>query len=454
MTDERRPVPEPATPGTSAQVDGAPVDPDDARRLARRRFFRSFAADAMRTAATVVGAANALRDQSAEMAGALLGASPASPAAAGATERTAPGPPAGFRSAFRFEPEVLILLDQRRLPEELVELECVSGTDVAQAIRESVVRGAPLLGQVAACGLALTAGRSVAASPAARRAILFGTANALRNAAPTAAPVRNAMDRMLRRLASLAEPEQEAARVAAILREEAEAIIVEATLAHARLAAHGAAFLADVRHAAGGPLRVLTIGSTGALAGGQVGTALAAVRALRDDGLDVRVLLAEGRPWLAGARLAAWELAQAGVPFALVGDGAAAGMLARGEADAVIVGADALARDGDVACDPGGYGLAVVADRHAIPFLVAAPLSTCDHEAADGRGLRAEPRPAEELLSLRGWRIAPEGTPALNPSVDVVPAELVSAVATEAGLLPAPYAAALADAADLRQGSA
>ena len=134
MTDERRPVPEPATPGTSAQVDGAPVDPDDARRLARRRFFRSFAADAMRTAATVVGAANALRDQSAEMAGALLGASPASPAAAGATERTAPGPPAGFRSAFRFEPEVLILLDQRRLPEELVELECVSGTDVAQAI--------------------------------------------------------------------------------------------------------------------------------------------------------------------------------------------------------------------------------------------------------------------------------------------------------------------------------
>ncbi len=454
MTEERRPVPEPVTPGTSAPADGASIDPDDARRLDRRRFFRSFAADAMRTAATVVGAANALRDQSAEMAGALLGASPSASAAVGADERTAAGPPAGFRSAFRFEPEVLILLDQRRLPEELVELACVSGSDVAQAIRESVVRGAPLLGQVAACGLALTAARSVAASPAARRAILFGTANALRNAAPTAAPVRNAMDRMLRRFASLAEPEPEAARVSASLREEAEAIIVEATLAHARLAAHGAAFLADVRRAAGGPLRVLTIGSTGALAGGQVGTALAVVRALRDDGLDVRVLLAEGRPWLAGARLAAWELAQAGVPFALVGDGAAAGMLARGEADAVIVGADAFARDGDVACDPGSYGLAVVAARQAIPFLVAAPLSTRDREAAGGAELRSEPRPAEEFLALRGWRIAPEGTAALNPSVDVIPAALVTAIVTEAGPLQAPYAAALANAAELARGEA
>jgi methylthioribose-1-phosphate isomerase len=443
---------------TSAQVEGALVDPEDARRLARRRFFRSFAADAMRTAATVVGAANALRDQSAEMAGALLGASPAAPAAEGAAEdaaeRTAPAPPAGFRSAFRLEREVLVLLDQRRLPEELVELECVSGSDVAQAIRESVVRGAPLLGQLAAFGLALTAARSGAASPAARRAILFGTANALRNAAPTAAPVRNAMDRMLRRFASLADPELEAGRVAAILREEAEAIIVDATLAHARLAAHAAAFLADVPHAAGGPLRILTIGSTGALAGGQVGTALAAVRALRDDGVDVAVLLAESRPWLAGARLAAWELAQAGIRFTLVGDGAAAGMLARGEADAVIVGADAIARDGDVACDAGSYGLAVVAGRHAIPFLVTAPLATCDREAADGSGLRAEPRPPEELLALRGWRIAPEGTHALNPSVDVIPAALVTAIATEAGLLPAPYAAALADAADFAQGGA
>ncbi len=460
MTDERRPVPDPATPRTSAQVDSSPVDPDDARRLARRRFFRSFAADAVRTAATVVGAANALRDQSAEMAGSLLGASPAAPATpappgtAGAGELAAAGPPAGFRSAFRFEPEALIVLDQRRLPEELVEVMCVSGSDAAQAIRESVIRGAPLLGQVAACGLALTAARSRAASPAARRAILFGTANALRNAAPTAAPVRNAMDRMLRRLAALAEADQDAAGAAAVLRAEAEAIIVEATLAHARLAANGAAFLADVRRAPDGPLRVLTIGSTGALAGGQVGTALAAVRALRDDGLDVRVLLAEGRPWLGGARLAAWELAQAGVRFALVSDGAAAGLLARGDADAVIVGADAIARDGAVACDPGGYGLAVVAARHAIPFLVAAPLSTRDGDAADGRGLRAEPRPAEELLSLRGWQIAPDGTPALNPSVDVIPAELVSAIATEAGLLPAPYAAALGAAADLGQGRA
>ena len=282
-----------------------------------------------------------------------------------------------------------MLLDQRGLPDELIEVVCLTGADVAQAIRESVVRGAPLLGQIAACGLALTAARALSASPYARRAILFGSANALRNAAPTAAPVRNAMDRMLARFAAVGDLERDALIVAAALRDEAEAIIGEALLGHARLAAHGAAFFAaGTRAGAGGTLRVLTIGSTGALAGGQVGTALAVVRAVRDDGRDVHVLVAETRPWLAGARLVAWELAQAGIPFTLVGDGAAAGLLARGEADAVIVGPEAIALNGDVASDPGSYGLAVVAARHGVPFLVAAPLSTCDREAADGRALQ------------------------------------------------------------------
>jgi methylthioribose-1-phosphate isomerase len=432
-----------------------PADPDEARRLARRRFFRSFAADVMKTAATVVGAAGALRDGSADMASALLGSAGAAITPAPASVPPAMGRSTGFRSPFRLEPEQVVLLDQRRLPDELIEVACVSGSDVAQAIRESVVRGAPLLGQVAACGLALTAGRSLQASPHARRAILFGTANALRNAAPTAAPVRNAMDRMLARYAAIGDAERDGASVATALRDEAEAIIGEATLGHARLASHGAAFFAPGPHAsAGGTLRILTIGSTGALAGGQVGTALAVVRAIHDADRDVHVLVAETRPWLAGARLVAWELAQAGIPFTLVGDGAAAGMLARGEVDAVIVGAESVAGNGDVACDPGSYGLAVVAERHAVPFLVAAPLSTCDREAADGSALRAEPRPAAELLSLGGRRVAPDGTAAVNPSVDVVPAELVTAVVTEHGVLRAPYGAALAAAADLARAEA
>ena len=454
MTGERRPGPGPTAPGTlapgsTAPVDAGPADPDEAKRLSRRRFFRSFAADAMNAAATVVGAAAALREGSAGMAGALLGPADTAIAPLGASVAATLERAPGFRSPFRLETEQVVLLDQRRLPDVLIEVACVSGADVAQAIRESVVRGAPLLGQVAACGLALTAQRSLGASPHARRAILLGTANALRNAAPTAAPVRNAMDRMLARFAAIGDPERDGTTVAAALRDEADAIIGEAVMGHARLASHGAAFFAsDPPAGAVGTLRILTIGSTGALAGGQVGTALAIVRAVRDDGRDVHVLVAETRPWLAGARLVAWELAQAGIPFSLVGDGAAAGLLARGEADAVIVGPEAIARNGDVACDPGSYGLAVVAERHAIPFLVAAPLSTYDREAADGRALRAEPRPAAEMLSLGGGRIAPEGTSVVNPSIDVVPAELVTAIVTEAGVLRAPYGSALAAAAE------
>ena len=455
MNDERRTAPEPNVPGPIAPVGGDAVDPDEAKRLARRRFFRSFAADAMKTAATVVGAAGALREGSAGMAGALLGTidpaiAPvgATDTSVGATDTPTSESSATFRSPFRFEPEHVVLLDQRRLPDQLVEVGCVSGADVAQAIRESVARGATLLGQLAACGLALSAARAPGSSPHARRAILFGTANALRNAAPTSAPVRNAMDRMLARFTAIWDVEPGSESVAGALRAEAEAIIGEAVLGHARLAAHGAAFFAtDPRTGAGGTLRFLTIGSTGALAAGQVGTALAIVRAVRDGGRDVRVLVAETRPWLAGARLVAWELALAGIPFALVGDGAAAGLLARGEADAVIVGAEAIALDGDVACDPGSYGLAVVADRHAIPFVVAGPWSTHDRQASDGDALRSEPRAPEELLWFAGRRIAPEGTAAINPSVDVIPAALVTAIVTEDGVLQAPYGIALASSA-------
>ena len=462
MTDERRPESEPIASTPTDPANAGPADPDEAKRLARRRFFRSFAADAVKTAAAVVGTASALRDSSAEMATALLSTGGGSGTAPGAGVVAGPDHPpvtepaaSVFRSSFRLEPDAVILLDQRRLPDEVVELACATGAEVAQAIRESVVRGAPLLGQVAACGLALTAGRSELTSPQARRAILFGTANALRNAAPTAAPVRNAMDRMLARFTGLGEAQSDGARVAAALREEADAILGEALLGHARLAAHGAAFLAsDPRTSGGGTLRILTIGSTGALAGGQVGTALAIVRAMRDDGRDVRVLVAETRPWLAGARLVTWELLQGGIPFVLVGDGAASGLLARREADAVVIGPDAVARNGDAACDPGSYGLAVVADRHAIPFLLAAPSSTWDRAAFDGRGLAAEPRPAAELLSFAGRRTAPEGTPALNPSVDVVPATLLTAIVTESGVLRPPYDAAVADVADVTAGDA
>jgi methylthioribose-1-phosphate isomerase len=443
VTDEGRPASQPGAP------DPAGADPDEAKRLARRRFFRSFAGDAMKAAATVVGAAGALRESSAGMAGMLLGAPEPTAPPVLADAAAPPASTAGtWRSTFRVEREKVVLLDQRRLPDELVDVVCLSGAEVAQAFRESVVRGAPLLGQLAACGLALTAERLIPSAPFARRAILFGTANALRNAAPTAAPVRNAMDRMLARFAAVGDVAADGASVAAALRDEADVIVGEANAAHARLAAHGAAlFASDAATAAVETLRILTIGSTGELAGGQVGTALAIVRAIRDDGRNVQVFAAETRPWLAGARLVAWELAQAGISCTLVSDGAVSGMLARGEADAVLVGVESIAGNGDVAGDPGCYGLAVVADRHAIPFVVAAPLAAVDRQAPDGGALAADPRPAWEVLSFAGRLIAPEGTAALNPAVDVVPASLVSAIVTEAGVFRSPYGTLLADAA-------
>jgi len=226
---ESTPAPEAAPPAAPPPSVAPPLDPDEVLRLERRRFFRTLAGDAVRTAATLVGAAGALRDTTQEMANSMVpettpaprrGAPPAARAAA------APGAqPSGFRSPFRLEGDRLILVDQRRLPDELVEVVCESAGDVAQAIREMVVRGAPALGQVAAAGLALAAGRATNTKPYARRAILRGSSNALVNARPTAVSVRWAVNRMLARYAALGELLDDGPAVAAALRHEVEAII-------------------------------------------------------------------------------------------------------------------------------------------------------------------------------------------------------------------------------------
>ncbi|MFH1475286.1 MAG: hypothetical protein ABIG85_05445, partial [Chloroflexota bacterium] len=252
-------------PGARSE-DAAPPDPDEALRMERRRFFRTLAGDAVRTAATLVGAAGALRDTTQEMAKSVFTES--GPAAGGTTSAAAAGSaaPSGFRSPFRLEADRLVLVDQRRLPDELVEVVCESAGDVAQAIREMVVRGAPALGQVAAAGLALAAGRATHTKPYARRAILRGSSNALVNARPTAASVRWAMNRMLARYAALGELLDDGPAVAAALREEAEAIIGEATADHAVMARLGVELLGDP---GGRALQLLTHCNTGPLACGQ-----------------------------------------------------------------------------------------------------------------------------------------------------------------------------------------
>lgn len=442
MSDAERP-PGPAAP---------PADADEALRLGRRHFFRAMASDAVRTAATLVGAAGALRDVTREAAGDALAAADMAeaggggPASAGAGQAPGGGP-GGFRSPFRLQDDRLVLLDQRRLPEALVEVTCESAGDVAQAMREMIVRGAPALGQVAAAGLALAAARAAGSRPYARRAILRGSANALVNARPTAASVRWATDRMLARFAAVGELEADGATVAAALREEAEAIIGEATLDHAAMARLGADMLP---RPADRPLRVLTHGDTGPLACGQVGTALGVVQAIAADGRDLHVYVGETRPWLQGARLTAWELGQAGIGCTILVDAAAGWLIASGDVDAVLVGADRIAANGDTAGEVGTYPLAVLAARHEVPFHVVAPTATVDLGCPSGAGIRLEMRGAAEVTTFGGSRVAPPGAAAVNPSFDVTPAELVGTIVTEEGILRAPYAPALAAAVAAR----
>ena len=420
----------------------APASPDHGADLARRRFFRQFAGELIQTAATVAGAAQALQRASAEAAGAIL-----DPTAAGIStgdlSASAEPPRAGFRTPFRDDGEVIVLIDQRRLPDALVEHECKSAASVAFAIRQMIVRGAPAIGQAAALGLALTAHKLRASKPYARRATLRGASNALINARPTAVNLRWAVDRVMARYIAIGELSEDGDAIADAMRAEAKAIVFEATTDHARLAVFG---LDELPTPADRPLRILTHCNTGPLACGEIGTALGIVQVAHQAERPIHVWVDETRPYLQGARITAWELAEAGVPHTLIPDVAAGSLIAAGEVDVVLVGADRIAANGDVANKVGTYPLAVLAARHGIPFYSCAPLSTVDLETADGSGIPIEERSPDEVLEVRGVRIAPIGTIVRNPSFDVTPAELITGVVTEEGVLRAPFEPAFRDA--------
>ena len=424
---------------------GTDVVEGDTANLARRRFFRQFAGELFQTAATVAGAAQALQRASAEAAGAILDPVATAARLEAGSEPFAPaapvgGAPTGFRTPFREGDGVMHLIDQRKLPEELVEVDVRNAPEAASAIRQMVVRGAPAIGQVAAIGLALSAERSKDAQPHARRAILKGGAAALRSARPTAVNLEWAVDRMMARYDAVGELSEDGPAIAAALRAEADAIVGEATVDHGRLADFGFAAL-PVKDF--GPLRILTHCNTGPLACGQFGTALGIVQVAHHAGRELAVWVDETRPYLQGARLTAWELAQAGVPHTLIPDVAAGFLMSRGEVDVVLVGADRVAANGDTANKVGTYPLAVLAARHGIPFYVCAPTSSVDLSTPDGASIEIEERPADEVLLVRGVAIAPPGTEVRNPSFDVTPAELISAIVTEEGLVRAPFATGL-----------
>jgi methylthioribose-1-phosphate isomerase len=318
------------------------------------------------------------------------------------------------------------LLDQRALPQRVDYVPCATAAEVAAAIRGMVVRGAPAIGCAAAFGVALEAMRPAFASLEDFYRAIERSFDELGASRPTAVNLFWALDRMRRAYdaARHLSPEAIAARLAA----EAEAIFAEDLDANRAIGRNGAALVRD-------GARIMTHCNAGALATAGHGTALGVVRSARDEGKQVSVVATETRPYLQGARLTAWEMVRDEIPVTLVTDGMAGHLMQRGAVDFVIVGADRVAANGDVANKIGTYGLAVIAARHRIPFYVAAPCSTIDRALADGAAIPIEERDAAEVTGFRGERWAPEGVKVANPAFDVTPAELVSALITERGVV-------------------
>jgi methylthioribose-1-phosphate isomerase len=332
-----------------------------------------------------------------------------------------------------WENGVVVMIDQRRLPAEQVLLRCRDHHEVASAIRDMAVRGAPAIGVTAALGLALGA-RLTRAEGAALRAEWSDMCGALAATRPTAVNLFWAIERMRGRFEALAAAGGDTLREALLA--EALAIQQEDLDACHRMGDLGAELLPQ-------EARVLTHCNAGALATAGYGTALGVVRSAARLGKLKAVFADETRPWLQGARLTAWELMQDGIEPTLVADGAAGHLMARGEVNAVVVGADRIARNGDVANKIGTYTLAVLAKEHGVPFYVAAPVSTLDLHTPTGGEIPIEERPAHEVTHLAGQRIAPEGVRARNPAFDVTPHRYVTAIVCERGVARPPFVESL-----------
>jgi len=328
--------------------------------------------------------------------------------------------------AIRWEQQRLHLLDQRALPQQEIYLELDNAPAVARAIHDMVVRGAPAIGITAAYGVVLSAQQHLAQSEADWRQALEADLALLAASRPTAVNLFWALERMRRVID--ATPQHTAV---AQLQHEALAIHEEDIAANIRMGEFGAGLIS-------GQGSVLTHCNTGSLATGGYGTALGVIRSAYRQGKLTRVYADETRPWLQGARLTAWELVKDGIPVSLLADGAAASLMRSEKPGWVIVGADRIAANGDVANKIGTYSLAVLARQHGVKFMVAAPTTTVDLSIASGDAIPIEYRGEQELLQLGGQPIAASGAEAWNPVFDVTPAGLIDAIVTENGVLTAP----------------
>jgi methylthioribose-1-phosphate isomerase len=449
--------PEAATPptepgGAPADTTGAPAEAPQppAELVARRQFFLAFSRDTARAAVQVAGMAVAFQRGTGAAAGELLGlaVSPeetlsrlAGDASAVPVADIAPPRPV-FRSPFRIEGDEIVLLDQRVYPDETREIRCTTAAEIAAAMRERRVVGAPVLGQVAAYGVWRGAITAQGQTTFIRLAVLHNAAESLRHARRYVASV----GRATRRVTAVWEAELERtgddAVAAGAARREADAIASETTAALARITALGAAALAqpDLR-----PLEILTLGTTGALAGGQAGGAVGVILEIARSGRAVHVWLLETSPGGSGARLAAWELGAAGVPTTVVADGSAAWLLARTTIDAVLVGADRVALDGATTAPIGTLAVADLAQRYGVRLWVVTPLAAVDGGVADAAGSFVE---SERYADVGGEEMRPDlfgsTVEARGPLQDVTPPEAIGAFVTEAGVLEPPFGPALA----------
>ena len=337
-----------------------------------------------------------------------------------------------------WEDGALVMVDQRKLPAREVYVRCRTARDVAKAIRTMVIRGAPAIGVAAAMGLALELRRSTASGTTQLATEFYRTCDLLAATRPTAVNLFWAIERMKRVFAGAMRAGRSTDELKATMHAEATRVHDEEVANCRALGRHGA----DVVPA---DARVLTHCNAGALATGGYGSALGVVRAAVEAGKRVAVYADETRPFLQGARLTAWELVRDGIDTTVITDGMAGSLMRAGRVDVVVVGADRIAANGDVANKIGTYTVAVLAKEHTVPFYVAAPVSTIDLSTTDGSGIPIEERDAREITHMGASRLTPDGATVWNPAFDVTPADLVAGIITERGICRPPFIESLRD---------
>lgn len=329
----------------------------------------------------------------------------------------------------------VVMLDQRRLPGEEVSYTYTDYREVAKAIREMVIRGAPAIGVAAAMGVALGVQKSPAASIDALKTEFTEICDTLAKTRPTAVDLFWALERMKRRFHELLQSHADLASIRKAIIEEAREIHLEKLATDEAIGRFGAEFMPKEG-------QVMTQCNAGALATAGIGTALGVIRVAFQQGRKLHVLVPETRPYLQGARLTAWELHRGGIPLTLITDNMVGHFLKTGKVGAIVTGADRIAANGDTANKIGTYQMAVLAKENNVPFYIAAPISTFDLSLPDGEHIPIEERSAGEVTHIQGVRIAPD-VHAAHPAFDVTPHRYIRAIFTERGVATSPYTESL-----------